>query len=165
MIDSWNAAKLNERINQVEKKIQANDVIANPTGAATTDLSKISIDGTVYGTSVVKANPEGLATTSLSKVSIDGIVYDLVDSSIGTLKVTKTWTPGTAPVSINETILFSELDITNSQIIDISIISGSGNAVGFVAYITGTTIGLVFRQFAGIGAESVDATVYITYRK
>lgn len=48
MIDSWNAAKLNERITQVEKKIQAKDVIANPTGEATAALGKISIDGVLY---------------------------------------------------------------------------------------------------------------------
>ena len=80
MIDSWNAAKLNERITQVEKKIQANDVIANPTGAATEDLSKISIDGTVYGTSVVKANPVGEATEVLEEISINGVVYSLSTS-------------------------------------------------------------------------------------
>lgn len=51
MIDSWNAAKLNERITQVEKKIQAEDVIANPTGAATDALEKISIDGDIYSVS------------------------------------------------------------------------------------------------------------------
>ena len=82
MIDSWNAAKLNERINQVEKKIQANDVIANPTGAATVDLSKVSIDGTVYGTSVVKANPVGEASGDLTKVSVNGTVYGIPNSDI-----------------------------------------------------------------------------------
>lgn len=80
MIDSWNAAQLNERIDQVEKKIRANDVIANPTGAATADLGKVSIDGDIYGVSVVKANPEGSATGTLSKVSIDGTVYKVEGS-------------------------------------------------------------------------------------
>lgn len=165
MIDTWNAAKLNERITQVEKKIQANDVIANPTGVATSDLSKISIDGTVYGTSVVKANPEGVATSSLSKVSVDGTIYDLVDSNIATLKETFTWTPETAPATIVGSLTLSDLGINQNDIIGISVISGSGAAVGFVPYISSTAIGLSFRQFGSISSESVPATVIINYRK
>ena len=60
MIDSWNAAKLNERITQVEKKIQANDVIANPTGTATGELKKVTIDGTVYSILPVPEDPTEL---------------------------------------------------------------------------------------------------------
>ena len=138
MIDSWNAAKLNERISQVESKIQANDVIANP---------------------------EGAATASLSKVSVDGTIYDLTDSNIVTLKVPFTWTPGTAPATVVGTLTLEDLGITKNDIIAISIISGSGAAVGFVPYISTTAIGLSFRQFGSIASESAEATIIINYRK
>ena len=96
MIDSWNAAKLNERITQVEKKIIANDVSANPTGAATAELEKVSIDGTVYSILPVPEDPTELyfdgtnwitktllwenedptsAITSVSDIDVEGYNY------------------------------------------------------------------------------------------
>ena len=151
MIDSWNAAKLNERINQVEQKIQANDVIANPTGAATSDLSKISIDGTVYGTSVVKGNPDGDTTADMTKISIDGTVYNtLPDFDVivipysdfvfddGTKKFQASYTPPTG-----YDLVAIDPIITNADI-------------GFSVRYTGTSI-----QLKGVGGTLTDTVEFI----
>lgn len=93
MIDSWNAAKLNERITQVEKKIQSNDVIANPTGTATDTLEKISIDGDIYsigsGLPEVTVSDNGDVLTVLEGVWAKGspspsvIDYKLTEQEVG----------------------------------------------------------------------------------
>ena len=55
-------------------------VIANPTTAATEDLTKIEIDGNVYniagGTNVI-ANPTTSSTKNLTKIEIDGETYNI----------------------------------------------------------------------------------------
>lgn len=57
-------------------------VIANPTGTASTDLTKLQVDGTIYaipqggGTAVV-ANPTGTGTEDLTKISVAGVIYDV----------------------------------------------------------------------------------------
>ena len=138
MIDSWNAAKLNERINQVESKIQANDVIANPTGAATEDLTKVSIDGTIY---------------------------DLTDSNIATQVFTDTWTPAGTNTTIGSDILLENTGIDYSKIISVTIVSNTTNAGGWVFLIEATRIRVCYRQYAGIGEASISSRVIVTYRK
>lgn len=56
------------------------EVEANPSGTATTELTKLGIDGAIYDIPVgseVEANPSGTATTTLNKIEIDGVIYDL----------------------------------------------------------------------------------------
>lgn len=53
-------------------------VIANPTGIATTDLKKVSVDGIIYGIrgTEVKANPDN-AVVTLNSIEIDGAKYKI----------------------------------------------------------------------------------------
>ena len=46
--NTWNPAQLNQRINELEAKVKAADVEANPAGEATGTLSTIGIEGSVY---------------------------------------------------------------------------------------------------------------------
>lgn len=59
------------------------DVEANPSGTPTDTLTKLGINGTIYGFqgggggSSVIANPSGTPTASLSKIEIDGVIYGI----------------------------------------------------------------------------------------
>lgn len=48
MARSYDIAILSQKVEQLEGSIKANDVIANPTGAATASLEKVQVDGTIY---------------------------------------------------------------------------------------------------------------------
>ena len=48
MVDSTNPRIMADNIRKLEVKIKANDVVANPTGDTTADLTKIEIDGIKY---------------------------------------------------------------------------------------------------------------------
>lgn len=81
MINTWNPAEISDKLNQLEGQIQANDVIANPTGEATETLTKIGIDGDIYSFT---------AETTASDVSYDntssGLTADDVQAAIDELK-------------------------------------------------------------------------------
>ena len=96
MIDSWNAAKLNERINQVEQKIQANDVIANPTGDATAELNKISIDGTIY------SNTDTHTSFKTEHLSVDNVTVPASGSYNFNLRALLTIPEGYTPISFTQ---------------------------------------------------------------
>lgn len=53
------------------------DVVANPNENVSGGLTKLKVNGTVYGVSSVEANPASTSTGTLTKVGIDGTVYDL----------------------------------------------------------------------------------------
>lgn len=102
MINTWNPAELNQKINQLEATIIAQDVEANPTGEATGTLTKVGIDGTIYA-----LNDE----TTAAKVSYDNTssgmtaddVQDAIDelnTSIGTLSSGKVDNDGFASSSL-----------------------------------------------------------------
>ena len=92
MARSYDIAILSQKVEQIEGSIKANDVVANPEGEATADLSKVQIDGTIYGVSVVDANPTGTASTLLKKIGIDGTNYNVphtaanIDYETGSVK-------------------------------------------------------------------------------
>ena len=77
MINTWNPAEISDKLNQLEGQIQANDVIANPTGEATETLTKIGIDGDIYSFT---------AETTAADVSYDntssGLTADDVQEAI-----------------------------------------------------------------------------------
>ena len=81
MMNTWNPAELNQKINQLEATVKAQDVEANPTGEATDTLTKVGIDGTVYSFT---------ATTSAADVSYtnttSGLTADDVQDAIDELK-------------------------------------------------------------------------------
>lgn len=76
MVDSTNPRVIADNI----KELAANGgttVEANPEGAATADLEKLGVDGTVYGIPSIEANPEGEATDNLEKLGVGGAVYEI----------------------------------------------------------------------------------------
>ena len=77
MARSYDIAILSQKVEQMEGSIKANDVIANPTGETTADLTAVQIDGTKYKVSKVEANPEAAATTGLTKIGVNGTVYSV----------------------------------------------------------------------------------------
>ena len=60
------------------------DVVANPNENVSGGLTKLKVNGTVYGVSSVEANPASASTGTLTKVGIDGTVYDLPSGGGGT---------------------------------------------------------------------------------
>lgn len=94
MINTWNPAEISDKLNQLEGQIQANDVIANPTGEATETLTKIGIDGDIYSFT---------AETTAEDVSYDntdsGLTADDVQEAIDELDTTI----GTIPVIVRDT--------------------------------------------------------------
>ena len=50
-------------------------VQANPSSAATADLTKLTVGTTTYGVPTVEANPSDAATTDLTKLEVGGTVY------------------------------------------------------------------------------------------
>lgn len=89
-------------------------VEANPSGTASTDLTKIGIGGTNYnipsgggGTTVV-ANPSGEATDELEKLQVGNTIYSLptgaVITKIGTLDVGGQWVDYTYDLTDVDTI-------------------------------------------------------------
>lgn len=86
-------------------------VVANPSGSATDDLTKIQIDSTIYdlpdsGTTVV-ANPSGSATDELEKVQIGSTVYSLPKNEEGLIPK---MTSNTMPSGIASVSNYSERD-------------------------------------------------------
>lgn len=77
MARSYDIAILSQKVEQMEGKIVANDVIANPTGDTTADLTKVQIDGTKYKVSNVKVNPTGEITNDATGLEIDGVKYKI----------------------------------------------------------------------------------------
>lgn len=147
MARSYDIAILSQKVEQIEGSIKANDVVANPTGEATADLSKVQIDGTIYGVSDVKANPTGDATAALSSISIDSTKYTL-DKNITFASV---WT-GTA-YQVNDTFDISDFSESKIYVFVFRGFSGS--------YITQfVTLPLDKLQFIIQG----DTTQYIRYR-
>lgn len=161
MIDSWNAAQLNERIDQVEKKIQSNDVIANPTGEATADLSKISIDGTVYSILPVPEDPTELyfdgtewitktliwenedvtlSFTGLSDLDLDGYSYIDIEYLVNT----------SDPSIRRVTIPVQELN--NIVAIDYNSASGTADPFTFTINYFSRSITITSESVASIGA-------------
>ena len=65
--------------------MSGHEVEANPSGEATSNLTKLGIDGTIYnlaGGSEVIANPSGASTGgNLTKLGINGVNYDLAGGS------------------------------------------------------------------------------------
>lgn len=54
-------------------------VSANPSGDATSELTKLEVDGTVYSVSNIEANPSEEATSDLSKLGVNGTVFNVSD--------------------------------------------------------------------------------------
>ena len=94
MINTWNPAEISDKLNQLEGQIQANDVIANPTGEATETLTKIGIDGDIYSFT---------AETTAADVSYDntssGLTADDVQDAIDELNTAI----GNIPVIVRDT--------------------------------------------------------------
>ena len=84
MINTWNPAEIMDKVNQLEAKIKAEDVEANPTGEATETLTKIGIDGDIYSFT---------AETDADNVSYDntttGLTADDVQEAIDELNSSK----------------------------------------------------------------------------
>lgn len=81
-------------------------VTANPAGAASADLQKLDVDGTIYGIPVgseVEANPAGSPSADLESIGIDGSVYSI---------------PVSQPVDYSQ-ILASGDDTTGSSVIEV----------------------------------------------
>lgn len=80
MVDSTNPRVMADNIKSLNEKIKAADVNANPTGEATGTLTKLEVDGVIYGIAsgtTVTANPEGSATVDLEKLEINNTVYGI----------------------------------------------------------------------------------------
>lgn len=80
MVDSTNPRVLADNIRELAAREVGPAIEANPEGAATEDLEKLGIDGTVYGIPApisVVANPEGEATADLTKLGINGAIYGI----------------------------------------------------------------------------------------
>lgn len=124
MINTWNPAEISDKLNQLEGQIQANDVIANPTGEATETLTKIGIDGDIYSfTATVEADDIPYDNTASGLTADD--VQDAIDelrTAIGNIPVVKKTTKSgstTAAGMLN----ISDMDPTN--ILTISAPSGT----------------------------------------
>ena len=145
MMNTWNPAEIMDKLNQLEAKVKAEDVEANPTGEATETLTKIGIDGDIYSFT---------AATSADDVSYDnttsGLTADDVQEAIDELKTSMpTFTTSTVEVTTGATGTVT-LDITtahpiisiykirnvkDSDAAYVSIRTNSDNTV-FVAYLT-----------------------------
>ena len=79
MIDSTNPRIMANNIRELSTKIEANDVVGNPTGSGyNTLLTKIKIDGNKFKLPAdVSANPADEATDEATKLKIGSTVYSL----------------------------------------------------------------------------------------
>ena len=84
MMNTWNPAEIMERLNRLEAIVKSIptpvDVVANPEGEASTDLTKLTVGETIYGIpepTTVEANPEGEASTDLTKIKIGETNYNV----------------------------------------------------------------------------------------
>ena len=78
-IDEAQDAKIKKNADDIDA-LDIPDIEANPEGEASSALTKLEVDGTVYGIpegTAVEANPAGAATAVLSKLDVDGTVYSL----------------------------------------------------------------------------------------
>ena len=121
MINTWNPAELNQKINQLEATIKAQDVEANPTGEATETLTKIGIDGDIYSfTAETTAADVSYDNTSsdLTADDVQDAIDELSENDVEIIDIYK-YATGTSPViATGETI-----DITS----DMYNIIASGN--------------------------------------
>ena len=135
MVDSTNPRIMADNIRNLEGKIKANDVVANPTGDITAELTKVEIDGVKYAI---------VGETTAEDVSYDntdsGLTADDVQGAIDELKNLNTdvisvyaYASGTSPVIANgETIditsdVFNIID-SGKYILDITLCTDTSNS-------------------------------------
>ena len=72
-------------VSEIASEIPAGTKVeANPTGTASTDLTKLKVGSTIYGIPEdVEANPTGDATVQLTKIKIGSVIYSLTALSEG----------------------------------------------------------------------------------
>lgn len=60
-------------------------VVANPSGTASTNLTKLQVDSTIYSVDgiTVVANPSGTASESLSKLQVGNSIYEIPTANLG----------------------------------------------------------------------------------
>lgn len=83
MIDSTNPRIMVNNIRELESKISANDVEGNPSGSGyNTLLTKMKIGGNKFKLpGQVVANPSGSATSEVTKLEVGGTIYSIGGSS------------------------------------------------------------------------------------
>ena len=79
--NTWNPAQLNQRINELEAKVKAADVEANPTGEATEALEKVSIDGNIYSI------PTTAEDITYGEGTLDNFLDNLSDDNVKTKSI------------------------------------------------------------------------------
>ena len=162
MARSYDIAILSQKVEQMEGKIVANDVIANPTGETSADLTAVQIDGTKYKVSNVAANPAGDATGALTKVTINGTTLDIKDLSIQYDDVLVT----TGTTKISDLYYYGQASIDTSKGVPVATVASyvDSNYPTFCQICPGGT-GLpdVVRVFS-TGSE-VNVTIRILYYK
>lgn len=128
MMNTWNPAEIMERLNRLESIIKAGDVVANPTGEASTDLTKLAVDGTIYAIpdgTPVEANPEGEASGNLSSIGIGDTKYNIptytpIGYTTNEIDTGETWVNGAHIYKI--TIEYeTALNLTYNQWIDAAV--------------------------------------------
>ena len=86
MARSYDIAILSQKVEQMEGQIAGNDVIANPSGTATTLLKKIGIDGTNYNVPHTAAQIDYDSSTS-TKTKIDNIDSKLIFENLSSIQM------------------------------------------------------------------------------
>lgn len=61
------------------------NVVANPSGSASTELAKLTVGSTTYSVSRVSANPPLAGSTTLQRIQIDGTTYEMPSGGGGSV--------------------------------------------------------------------------------
>lgn len=145
MINTWNPAEIMDKLNQLEAKVKAEDVEANPTGEATETLTKIGIDGDIYSfTASVNADdvPYDNTTSGLTADDVQEAIDELktaIPTLTTTIEEVTTGANGTVTLDISTThpiiSIYKIRNVKDSDAAYVSIRTNSDNTV-FVAYLT-----------------------------
>ena len=123
MINTWNPAELNQKINQLEAIIKAQDVEANPTGEATETLTKIGIDGDIYSFTAETTAADVSYDNTASGLTADD-VQDAIDEIVANPVITKIEV--TASTNASGKITLSATDVPLDKLVSVIVKSPTG---------------------------------------
>ena len=162
MVDSTNPRIMADNIKELDKKIIAADVNANPTGEATGTLTKLEVDGTIYaipqGTSVT-ANPEGAATSELTKIGVGTSIFSISNLHV----ISGTVSTGTGETSSNNVVFDNAMPDTN-YIITANVEEGGAGWASFGILIDSKTVnGFRISTYSAVTHDSATIRYYVIY--